>query len=147
MSGWHAKPLADVPTIGPEEPSDPVWQPLQHHLGMTAFGANAYVAAESGLNLLEAHDETKSGQEELYVVVSGTARFTLDGEDVEAPAPFVVAVLDPAVIRAAVSVEPGTTVLAFGGEPREGFESSWDERWFLGVSRAGDGGSDPNPSE
>jgi len=147
MSGWHAKPLFDVPTIDPEEPSDPVWHPLQHHLRMTAFGANAYVAAESGLNLLEAHDETKSGQEELYLVVSGAARFTLDGEDVEAPAPFVVAVVDPAVTRAAVSVEPGTTVLASGGEPRKGFESSWSGRWFRSVPRAGDGRTRPNPSD
>ncbi|MGI9110897.1 MAG: hypothetical protein ACR2GT_01640 [Gaiellaceae bacterium] len=114
---------------------------------MTAFGANAYVAAESGLNLLGAHEETESGQEELYVVVSGAALFTLDGEDVDAPAPFVVAVLDPAVTRAAVSVEPGTTVLAFGGEPREGFESSWGARWFRSVPRAGDGGTRVNPSD
>lgn len=147
MARWFARPLADVPTIDPEEAGDPVWHPLQHHFGLTAFGANAYVAAESGGELLGAHDELASGQEELYVVVAGVARFTLDGDEVEAPAPFVVAVPDPAVTRAAVAAEAGTTVLAFGGERREDFRSSWGESHFRGVPRAGDGIGRPNPAD
>jgi hypothetical protein len=147
MSGWFAKPLADVPRIDPEEAGDPVWHPLQHYFGLSAFGANAYVAAESGGELLGAHDEIASGQEELYIVVTGVARFTLDGDEVDAPAPFVVAVPDPAVPRAAVAVEAGTTVLAFGGERREGFQSSWRESHFRGVPRAGDGIGGRNPAD
>jgi hypothetical protein len=147
MTRWHAKPLADVPTIAPQKQDDPVWQPLQHHLDLTAFGANAYVAPEPGVQLLEAHDETESGQEELYLVVAGSARFTLDGVEVEAPAPFVVAVLEPEVTRAAVSVAAGTTVLAFGGERRDAFRSSWNERHFQDVPRAGDGTVGQNPTD
>ena len=146
MAGWFARPLAEVPTIEPEDAGDPVWHPLQHHFGLTAFGANAYVAAESGGELLGAHDELASSQEELYIVVTGVARFTLDGDEFEAPAPFVVAVPDPAISRAAVAVEAGTTVLAFGGEPREAFRSSWRESHFRGVPRAGDGVDRSNPS-
>ena len=136
MGGWYAKALVDVPTVPIDEPGDPVWHPLQHHFGLTAFGVNAYTAPEAGLELLGAHDESASGQEELYVVTSGVARFTLDGEELEARAPFVVAVPDPAVTRAAVALEPGTTVLAVGGERREAFRSSWNARHFESVPRA-----------
>jgi hypothetical protein len=146
VAGWFARPLAEVPTIGPEDAGDPIWYPLQHHFGLTAFGANAYVAPEAGGELLGAHDELASGQEELYVVVAGVALFTLDGDEFEARAPFVVAVPDPAVSRAAVAVESATTVLAFGGEHREEFRSSWRESHFRGVPRAGDGVDRPNPS-
>jgi hypothetical protein len=147
VTGWYAKPLADVPAIAREKHDDPVWYPLQHHLDLTAFGANAYVAPDAGVRLLEAHDETESGQEELYIVVAGAARFTLDEVDVEASAPFVVAVLEPGVTRAAVSVAPGTTVLALGGERRDAFRSSWNERHFEDVPRAGDNTAGPNPRD
>ena len=99
------------------------------------------------MELLETHDETASGQEELYVVAAGSARFTLDGEEVVARAPFVVAVVDPAVTRSAVAGKPGTIVLAFGGEPRADFRSSWNERWFAGIPRAGDGGGPANGAD
>ena len=134
-AGWFSRRLEEIPRIPPDEPGDPVWYALQHHFGLTAFGVNAYVA-EAGGELLGEHDETSSGQEELYVVVAGLARFTLDGADVDAPAITVVAVPDPAVVRAAVALEHGTTVLALGGERREAFRSSWDERHFVSVPRA-----------
>ena len=136
MAGWYAKPLAEVPLVPPEQDDDCDWRPLQHHFHLTAFGANAYTADEAGQELLGEHDETKSGQEELYLVIAGAARFLLDGEAVEARAPFAVAVPDPAVRRSAVAVEPATTVLAFGGEARDRFRSSWDARHFCDVRRA-----------
>ena len=105
--------------IEKEEPGDPEWFPVQHHFGLTAFGANVYSASAAGDNLLERHDETHSGQEELYLVVAGSALFELDGEEVRAEAPFVVAVNDPAVMRAARAVEAGTIVVALGGERRD----------------------------
>ena len=147
MPRWIAKPLADVPTIAPEQDDDPVWYPLQHHLGLSMVGVNAYVAAEPGVALLEEHDERESGQEELYIVVTGAARFTLEGEAVEATSPFVVAVLDPTVTRSAVSVAADTTLVALGGEPRQDFRSSWNERWFAGVPRAGGGPDAANPAD
>ncbi|MCP9484657.1 MAG: hypothetical protein MSC30_02245 [Gaiellaceae bacterium MAG52_C11] len=48
MSGWYAKALADVVAIAPDEAGDPVWHPLQHYFGLTAFGANVYVAPDAG---------------------------------------------------------------------------------------------------
>jgi hypothetical protein len=134
--GWFAKPLAEIPLVPEDEPGDPAWHALQHHFGLTAFGANVYVARDAGDDLLGVHDEVASGQEELYVVLAGTARFTLGGEEVPAGPLTVVAVPDPAVVRSAVAAEPGTMVLALGGQRREQFRSSWDERHFATVPRA-----------
>jgi hypothetical protein len=106
---------------------------------LTAFGANVYVAREAGDDLLGEHDETKSGQEELYLVIAGEASFALDGETIAAPAVTVVAVPDPGVVRGAKAKTAGTAVVALGGESREAFSSSWQPKWFEGapqISRA-----------
>lgn len=89
---------------------------------------NANVAVEPGV-IVEEHDETHGdgGQEELYVVVSGHAVFTVDGEEVDAPAGTLVFVRDPAVKRAAVAHQAGTTLLCVGGRPGQPFRiSSWE---------------------
>lgn len=134
MRGWAAIPLEDVPRVPADEPGL-TWYPLQHAFGLTAFGANAFVARAEGEVLVEEHDERQSEQEELYVVVAGRARFTLDGEATDAAAVAVVAVRDPSVGRSAIALEPGTTLLAFGGRPRDDFRSTWREAHFQDVPR------------
>ena len=104
------------------------WHSIRHHFDVRAFGVNANVAVAPGV-IVEEHDETHGdgGQEELYVVVSGRATFTLDGEEVDAPAGTLVFVRDPAVKRAAVAHEAGTTLLCVGGRPGQPFRiSSWE---------------------
>ena len=132
--GWSARRLGDLPLAAQTEPGA-AWYPLQHVFGLTAFGANAFVAAAAGDALVEEHDETKSGQEELYLIVRGRARFTIDGEAVDAPAVTVVAIRDPSVKRSAVALEPDTTLVALGGLPRADFRSTWSEAHFEGVPR------------
>src|SRR5262245_30302638 len=95
-------------------PASLTWLPIRATLGIRAFGTNAYVADAAGDDVVEAHIE-KTGHEELYFVARGAARFTLDGTDHEAPAGTYVFVPDPATHRHAVALEPGTTVLSFGG--------------------------------
>jgi mannose-6-phosphate isomerase-like protein (cupin superfamily) len=56
------------------------------HVGITAFGINAYTGAEAGQDVVEEHTEERLGHEQLYVVVSGRATFVLDGEEVDASA-------------------------------------------------------------
>ena len=80
-------------------------------LDVQAFGVNAWTAAEAGGRLIPEHDEVPSGHEELYLVVAGRATFTVDGDEIDAPAGTVVFVRDPAAKRAAVAAEAGTTVL------------------------------------
>jgi tetratricopeptide (TPR) repeat protein len=83
--------------------------------------------------LVDEHDEAggDGGQEELYVVLRGRARFTLEGDEIEVPAGTFLFVRDPAVKRAATALEPDTAVLAIGGRPGEAFApSSWEHARF-----------------
>jgi hypothetical protein len=135
--GYWVKRLDEIPLVPEDEAVDPVWYPLQHHFGLTAFGANVYVAREAGDGLIGDHDEAGSEQEELYLVVAGAARFTLGEEELSARAVSVVAIPDPSVRRKAVAEEPGTTVVAVGGRRQAGFESSWQPEHFESVPTAG----------
>lgn len=103
-----------------------VWKPVRKTFGITAFGINAYTAANAGDEVVELHDETTLGHEEVYAVVAGHATFTVDGEEVDAPAGTLVYLDDPAQTRSAVAREPGTTVLAIGGVPGVHESSAWE---------------------
>jgi mannose-6-phosphate isomerase-like protein (cupin superfamily) len=104
------------------------WRPIRSRFDIRAFGTNAYTA-EPGDEIVEEHTESTYGHEEMYVVVTGRATFTLDGNEVDAPAGTIVHIPDPAVRRTAVAREPGTTVLAVGAKPGEEFQPS---AWELG---------------
>ncbi len=93
------------------------WSPLRMHLDVRSFGVNAWTANEAGAQLIGEHDEVPSGHEELYLITAGSATFTVDGEEIAATAGTVVFVPDPEAKRAAVAIEPGTTVFAVGGQP------------------------------
>jgi len=119
-----------------------VWKPVRRELGVTAFGINAYTAAAAGDEVVEDHTEEQLGHEEIYAVVAGHALFTVDGEEVDAPAGTLVYLDDPKQRRAAVAREPGTTVLAIGGVPGKHEVSAW-EYYFpaLPARAAGDYGT------
>jgi tetratricopeptide (TPR) repeat protein len=102
------------------------WTPLRRRFGITAYGVNAYTAAQVGQDVVEEHTEQSLGHQELYVVVTGRARFRLGDEDVDAPAGTVVFLRDPAVRRSATAAEAGTTVLAIGGKPGLHDVSEWE---------------------
>jgi hypothetical protein len=107
--------------------------PVRIPLGISAFGVNAYAAAEAGGQVIEDHDELGAGagrHEELYVVVAGHARFEVAGEEVDAPTGTLVFVRDPAARRSAVAVTPDTTVLVVGATAGQAFEPSPWEAWL-----------------
>ena len=112
------------------------WVPVRRHFGIRAFGVNAYTALAAGEDVVEDHTEVGNQHQELYVVVSGRALFTVAGEEVEAPAGTLVFIRDPSVRRGAKAVEPGTTVLAVGGKPGEAYEPSAWEHWFVAYAHA-----------
>jgi hypothetical protein len=99
--------------------------PVREHFGISAFGVNAYTPNEEG-TLINDHDEAGSGQEELYVVLDGSATFEVDGETFEALAGTFVAVRPESRRKAT-----GTgTVLALGGKPGEAYQAlDWGEAW------------------
>jgi len=105
-----------------------LWRPIRRALDIGAFGINAYVAPEAGLDVVEEHTESALGHEEVYIVLSGRATFTLGDDELDAPTGTVVFIRDPAVKRHARAEEPGTQVLAVGGRRGEGFEPSpWED--------------------
>jgi tetratricopeptide (TPR) repeat protein len=119
--------LDDI-TAGPGADGS-TWIQVRRHFGIEAFGVNAY-RADAGTRVIEDHNETGSnagGHEELYVVASGRARFTLDGEELDAAAGTLVFVGDPETQRGAVAEEDGTTVFVVSGKPGQPFDvSPWE---------------------
>jgi hypothetical protein len=105
-------------------------RPVRYHFGITSFGVNAWTGREAGDRIINEHDEAEEedGQEELYLVQRGRARFELDGERVEAPADTFVFVR-PGVKRTAFAEEPGTTIIALGGTPGKAYEPTGFEIW------------------
>jgi mannose-6-phosphate isomerase-like protein (cupin superfamily) len=110
-------------------PGTLTWHPVRAHLGIRAFGCNAYSAQRVGDDVVEPHTESPQlAHEELYFVARGTARFTIDDETFDAPEGTYVFIPDTASHRHAVAAEPQTTVLTFGGPPTF-TPSAWE--WFF----------------
>ena len=115
---WKYAAFADVPAA-PDGPPGAEWKSIRRFFGLSAFGVSAYVAEEAGDVVIEEHAEPED--EEVYLVLTGTARFTVDGETFGAP-PGTFVFVPPEVAKRAVALEPRTAVGAIGpaGEP------SWD---------------------
>jgi hypothetical protein len=106
-----------------------VYRPIRRRLGLSAFGANAYSGDAEGDPLIEDHDEVRTRHEELYVVLTGRASFTVGGEDFDAPAGTLVRV-EPGERRVATATEPGTVVLAISGTEGAAGPVSPFEHWY-----------------
>ena len=101
--------------------------PVREHLGIHSFGINAVTLGDDG-TLINEHDESGSGQEEVYVVLDGTATFEIDGQTFDAPTGTFVSV-PPESRRKATG---DATVLALGGTPGEAFQAfDWGEAWSI----------------
>ena len=127
MAGWQTLRIDDVEPIAVVD-GTLLWKPLRRTLDVGAFGINAYLAPNPGDDVVEEHTESTLGHEEVYVVLTGRATFTLDAERLDAPAGTVVFVRDPLVKRHARAEEPNTQVLAVGGPREEAYEPSpWED--------------------
>jgi tetratricopeptide (TPR) repeat protein len=108
----------------------PSWAMVRTHFGIRSFGVNAWVADEAGIRVIEDHDELgerAGGHEELYFVSNGRATFTVNGDEIDAPAGTFVFVRDPAAKRTAIAEEAGTTIVVAGGKPGDAFTPSvWE---------------------
>jgi hypothetical protein len=121
---WQVARLDDIERRGRDIP-------VREHLRIQAFGINAYTPGDDGTVISE-HDESGSGQEELYFVLDGHATFEVDGDAIDAPAGTFVAVR-PESRRKATG---NGTVLAVGATPGEAFQAfDWGDAWgFHGES-------------
>jgi len=90
-------------------------------LGLTAFGANIMDLPPDYTT--RPHDESSSGQEELYVRLAGAGWVVLDesGERLALDADHLAAV-GPGVSRALSSGSEGLRVLIVGSPPGRGYE-------------------------
>ena len=125
MSGFDVASLDDLERL-PVDDEGLTWRPVRRRFDIRAFGSNAYSAERAGQRVVEEHSET-GGHEELYVVVSGRATFTVGGDEVDASAGTLVFVR-PGTRRGAVAAEDGTTVLAVGAPRGIPYEPS---RWEI----------------
>jgi hypothetical protein len=126
MAGYRTLRIEDLEPRA--YPTGADWFPLRDALGVRAFGLNAW-RADAGIEAIERHDESNYGHQEVYVVIAGRARFTVDGDDIDAPAGTIVFLEDPGLERVAVAEESGTLVLAVGAKRGEAFEvSAWEGR-------------------
>jgi hypothetical protein len=110
---------------------------LGRALDVGAFGVGAAFQRKAGESVIPGHHEAGPGgdrHEELYVVVQGSATFTVAGEEIDAPQGTAVFVHDPAAMRGAVATTEDTLVLAVGGPrgsayritPAQAQEGFWD---------------------
>jgi hypothetical protein len=103
---------------------------VRRFLGIESLGANAFEAHE-GEMLVVPHDELGEGeqQEELYLVVEGTARFVCDGTAVEL-GPGELLYAGVGVKREAVALETPTVLFVVGGRPGEAYSPPiWASDW------------------
>ncbi|HJU36415.1 MAG TPA: tetratricopeptide repeat protein [Gaiellaceae bacterium] len=115
--------VLSLPQEALEGDGDRVFIGLRRTLDIGAFGAGAVYQAKTGEGVIGEHDELGPGsdrQEELYVVVQGSAAFTVDGEEIDAPHGTVVFVR-PEAKRQAVATSDETIVLAVGGRRGEAY--------------------------
>ena len=135
---YGAVHIADVATLEQVDPAnvdinDCEFHLLRRHFDIRAFGVNA-ATGDAGDEMIEPHHEADdeenqtNGHEELFAVASGHAVFTVDGQDIDAPAGTLVFVRDPALIRSARATVDGTSILAVGGKPGVAWEMSrWEQ--------------------
>jgi hypothetical protein len=115
---WRVAHLDDIERRGRD-------LPMREHLGIHAFGINAFASGEDG-TLVNDHDEAATGQEELYIVLDGTATFEVDGATFDAPAGTYVSI--PPEARRKASGDG--TLLVIGGTPGEAYQAvDWGEAW------------------
>jgi quercetin dioxygenase-like cupin family protein len=107
-----------------EGSGDSTWRLARRALGTSAFGFNL-VEIDPGGQIPE-HDETGSGQVELFIVLEGEAVMRLGGEEHPAPA-GTFASIEPPVSRTILNrSDSPVAALLIGVQPAGGYEPmSW----------------------
>jgi tetratricopeptide (TPR) repeat protein len=127
---------AQISELAFKFPNNQAWAMVRTHFDIQSFGVNAYIAGEAGVEVIGEHDELGENagkHEELYFVSSGHAAFTVNSDEIDAPAGTFVFVRDPAAKRKAIAKEAGTTIVIVGGKPGEAFTPSPWERTSEGL--------------
>lgn len=107
-----------------EGSGDSTWLLARKALGTSSFGFNLVEIAPGGQ--IPEHDESASGQDEVYIVLEGEAVMRINGEDQPAPA-GTFASFDPPTSRTILNrSDAPITALLIGVQPQGGYEPmSW----------------------
>jgi hypothetical protein len=128
--------VTEIVTPPREEPGRASWHAVRRHFDIRSFGIAAYTAEAAGEVFAGDHTEADTRHEELFYVAAGRAAINVAGETLEVPSGTFVHVADPATVRGATALEPGTILLAIGGEPGKAFEvSPWEHSYEDTASR------------
>jgi quercetin dioxygenase-like cupin family protein len=122
MAGYTIKHRDEFESM--QGSGDSTWRLARKALGTSAFGFNL-VEIEPGGQIPE-HDETESGQVELFVVLEGEAVMRLGSEEHPAPA-GTFASIEPPVSRTILNhSDDRVTALLIGVHPGGEFQpASW----------------------
>lgn len=114
------KALAEVDFYkGPNAIPGIKFRSVGRSLGVTAWGMNVF-EIDKGCTGYPEHDHAKDGQEEVYVILRGSATLRAGDESVEVAAGQVVRV-GPEQKRKFVPGDDGVTVLAIGATPGKAY--------------------------
>jgi quercetin dioxygenase-like cupin family protein len=103
-----------------EGSGESTWMLARKTLGTDCFGYNLVEIGPGGQ--IPEHDETGSGEVEVYVILDGDATMRLDGEDHSAPA-GTFASMAPGVTRTIINrSDAPVTALLIGVQPDGGYE-------------------------
>lgn len=92
---------------------------VRRDLGITAFGVQVFELPPNGRG--PRHDESSTGQEELYVHLAGFGWIDVEGEWVGF-GPGVLVRVSPGTTRQPIAGSHGLTYLCVGGRPRAAYE-------------------------
>ncbi len=120
--GWKMADVHDVPPM--EDSFTKGWHSIRWYFGIKGFGVNA-ITRQKGEWLTKDHDEVSTDHQELFIILEGKAKFTLDGEKVMAPAGTII-FAEPKVKRAADALQTPTTMLIIGAPTNKKYTpQSW----------------------
>jgi mannose-6-phosphate isomerase-like protein (cupin superfamily) len=115
MTGFAAKSIDDLPTLW-----DGFAKLVRPGMGVTAFGANIMDLPPDYST--KSHDESDSGQQELYVALRGAGAVVIDGKEHPLDGEHMVRV-DAGTARTLSSGPEGLRVLCVGGVPGGVYEA------------------------
>ena len=111
-----------APYAGPHAIAGIRFRAVGKALGVEAWGMNV-LEVDAGCDLYPEHDHVKDGQQEVYVVLRGSATLrTPDGE--QRLSVGDMALVAPAVTRKLVPGADGVTLLAIGATPGQPYASN-----------------------
>lgn len=115
MSGYRVKAIDEMETTNGE-----IVKKAGAELGVEAFGLQVF-DFPADFDGYPEHDHGEDGEEEIYVVLAGSAEFEVEGERVPLE-PGLMIRIEPAATRKLWPGPDGVRVLAIGATPGKAYE-------------------------